>query len=171
LELFHSALRQDFRVVFGPSYGLFDSQGHDSHSPILTAPSLSKDRDNIAFLPPHTRKSSIQFALEFHSNKMSAIRPLRIASAAAVGATAGYGASHYWNTSFFQFTTVHAESPPSDAQAALKKMAWKGFTELKLEKAEMVNHNVKKLTFALPDDQSITGVTPVSMCKAARRLG
>lgn len=42
-------------------------------------------------------------------------------------------------------------------------MDWKGFTELKLEKAEMVNHNVKKLTFALPDDQSITGIAPVSM--------
>ena len=94
---------------------------------------------------------------------MSAIRPLRIAGLAAVGATAGYTACHYWNTSFVQFTTVHAESLPSDSQAALKKMAWKGFTELKLEKAEMVNHNVKRLTFALPDDQSITGISPVSM--------
>jgi len=100
---------------------------------------------------------------------MSAIRPLRLAGVAALGATAGYSASHYWNTSFFNFKTVHAESPagvqpdlPSDARAALKKMAWKGFTELKLEKAEMVNHNVKKLTFALPDDQSITGIAPIS---------
>ena len=94
---------------------------------------------------------------------MSAIRPLRLVGAAAIGASAGYGACHYWNTSFIQFTTVHAESPPSDAQSGLKKMAWKGFTELKLEKAEMVNHNVKKLTFALPDDRSITGISPVSM--------
>ena len=94
---------------------------------------------------------------------MSTIRPLRAVGVAAVGATAGYAACHYWNTTFFRFSTVHAESPPSDAQAAMKKMAWKGFTELKLEKAEMYNHNVKKLTFALPDDQSITGIAPVSM--------
>ncbi|KAH0844098.1 hypothetical protein AYO21_02147 [Fonsecaea monophora] len=87
---------------------------------------------------------------------------LRVAGAATVGATAGYTACHYWNTTFFRFNTVHAESPPSDAKAALKKMEWKGFTELKLEKAEMVNHNVKKLTFALPDDSSITGVPPVT---------
>ncbi len=100
---------------------------------------------------------------------MAAIRPLRLASVAAIGATTGYSACHYWSTSFFQFNTVHAEAPastlldaPSDARAALKKMAWKGFTELKLEKSEMVNHNVKKLTFALPDDQSITGISPVS---------
>lgn len=44
----------------------------------------------------------------------------------------------------------------------MKKVPWKGFTELKLESAEMVNHNVKKLTFALPDDDSITGLTPIS---------
>ena len=94
---------------------------------------------------------------------MSAIRPLRFAGLAAIGATAGYSTYHYWNTSFFQFTTVQAESPPSDAQAAMKKMAWKGFTELRLERAEMVNHNVKKLTFLLPDEQSVTGIAPVSL--------
>ena len=100
---------------------------------------------------------------------MSAIQPLRLAGVAALGATAGYSASHYWNTSFLQFKTVHAEAPaslqadpPSDARAAIKKMAWKGFTELKLEKAEMVNHNVKKLTFALPDDQTVSGIAPIS---------
>lgn len=92
------------------------------------------------------------------------IRPgLRVAGVAAVGAGVGYTARHYWNTTTFFFTTAQAESLPSDTKAALKKMAWKGFTELKLEKAETVNHNVKKLTFALPDDQSITGVPPVSM--------
>jgi hypothetical protein len=94
---------------------------------------------------------------------------MRIVGAAAISATAGYSACHYWNTSFVQYNTVHAEAPPSDAQAALKKMAWKGFTELKLEKAEMVNHNVKKLTFALPDDQSITGVAPISESSRIRK--
>lgn len=93
---------------------------------------------------------------------MAAIRPLRVVGAATIGATAGYTASHYWNTTFFQFNNVHAEAPASDTQAGLKKMPWKGFTELKLEKSEMVNHNVKKLTFALPDEQSITGIDPIS---------
>jgi len=91
------------------------------------------------------------------------IRPsLRAAGVTAATAGVGYAGYRYWNTTSFFFTPVHAESPPSDAQAALKKMAWKGFTELKLESAEMVNHNVRKLTFALPDDQSITGVAPIT---------
>jgi hypothetical protein len=93
---------------------------------------------------------------------MASIRPIRILGAATVGVTAGYSASHYWNTSFISFSSVHAESPPSDTQAALKKMIWKGFTELKLAKAEMVNHNVRKLTFALPDEQSAVGLAPIS---------
>ncbi|KIX06253.1 uncharacterized protein Z518_04228 [Rhinocladiella mackenziei CBS 650.93] len=87
---------------------------------------------------------------------------LRVAGVAAASAGATYTGCHYWNTTSFFFNTAHAESPPSDAKAALKKLEWKGFTELKLEKAEMVNHNVKKLTFALPDDESITGISPIT---------
>ena len=87
---------------------------------------------------------------------------LKLAGVAAGSAAIGYAGCHYWNTTSLFFNTVHAESPPSDAKAGLKKMEWKGFTELKLEKAEMINHNVRKLTFALPDDESITGIAPVS---------
>ena len=89
------------------------------------------------------------------------IRPsLRAAGLAAAGATLGYSASRYYTTT--GFPTAHAESLAQGSTPALKKMPWKGFTELKLESAEMVNHNVKRLTFALPNDESVTGLTPVT---------
>lgn len=91
------------------------------------------------------------------------LRPTaRVAGATVLGAGLAYTGYRYWNTTHFYFNTAHAESLPSDSTAALKKMDWKGFTELKLVQAEMVNHNVKRLTFALPDDQSITGLSPIS---------
>lgn len=84
---------------------------------------------------------------------------MRFAGLATAGVAAGYMATR---SNAFGFTQAHAESLPSDAKAAMKKMPWKGFTELKLESAEMVNHNVKKLTFALPDDETVTGIAPIS---------
>lgn len=91
------------------------------------------------------------------------LRPTaKVASATVLGAGLAYTGYRYWNTTHFYFNTVHAESLPSDSTAALKKMDWKGFTELKLIQSEVVNHNVKRLTFALPDDQSITGISPIS---------
>lgn len=92
----------------------------------------------------------------------SFIRPTaKYAGFAAASVAAGYAGSRFYNDSF-NFTQAHAESIPSDARAALNKVPWKGFTELKLESSEMVNHNVKRLTFALPDEQSITGLSPIS---------
>ena len=88
---------------------------------------------------------------------------MRAAGVAAAGAGVAYAGHHYLSTTSFFLTTAHAESLPSDSKAALKKMTWKGFTELKLQSTEQVNHNVKKLTFALPDDDSITGLAPISM--------
>jgi len=92
------------------------------------------------------------------------LRPsFRAAALTAAGAGVAYqGYRYYKSTSFV--STAHADSLPSDAQAALKTMEWKGFTELKLESAEMYNHNVKRLTFALPDDQTVTGNAPISKC-------
>ena len=55
-----------------------------------------------------------------------------------------------------------AEQAPSDTQASLKKMSWSGFTELKLQSSELVNHNVKKLTFALSDEDVVSGLAPIS---------
>lgn len=91
------------------------------------------------------------------------LRPsFKAAGVTAVGAGVAYSGYRYWNTTQFFFNNVHAESLPSDSKAALKKMDWKGFTELKLVSAEEVNHNVKKLTFALPDDETVTGISPIS---------
>lgn len=87
---------------------------------------------------------------------------MRYAGLAAAGVAAGYTATRCYNSERFGFTQAHAESAPSDAKAALKKMKWSGFTELKLESAEMVNHNVKRLTFALPDDETVSGISPIS---------
>ena len=87
------------------------------------------------------------------------IRTAALATASTGIAIAGYSYSSSTSSILQQ---AHAESAPSDAKAAPKKVPWKGFTELKLESAEMVNHNVKKLTFALPDDETITGISPIS---------
>ena len=88
----------------------------------------------------------------------------RYASVAAVGIAGGYAVSRVYSSNAFTLTQAHAESLPSDAKAGLKKMPWKGFTELKLESAEMVNHNAKRLTFALPDDETVSGLSPISQC-------
>lgn len=97
----------------------------------------------------------------------SFLRPsARYAGLATAGVAAAYTGSRYYDRSSFSLTQAHAESAPSDAKAALKKVPWKGFTELKLESSEMVNHNVKRLTFALPDDESITGLSPISTDRA-----
>jgi cytochrome-b5 reductase len=107
----------------------------------------------------------IDFSITEHYRQIMTtfVKPtMRAAGFAAAGVTLGYGACRYYNTTNLWFPIAHAESPPSDAKAALKKVPWKGFTELKLESAEMVNHNVKRLTFALPDDESITGLSPVT---------
>ncbi|KAJ9653839.1 hypothetical protein H2198_007005 [Neophaeococcomyces mojaviensis] len=93
---------------------------------------------------------------------MAALRTgFKVASLGAVGAGVAYTGYQYYTTTQFFFVRAHAELP-SDSKAALKKMEWKGFTELKLQSSEQVNHNVKKLTFALPDDDSITGITPIT---------
>lgn len=41
-------------------------------------------------------------------------------------------------------------------------MDWKGFTEMKLQSSEQVNHNVKRLTFSLPTETSVTGLAPIT---------
>jgi hypothetical protein len=86
---------------------------------------------------------------------------LRTAGLAAAGTGVVIQGYRYHSTTPF-FTVAYAESLPSDAKAGVKKMDWKGFTELKLESTEMVNHNVKRLTFALPDDQTVTDISPIS---------
>lgn len=94
---------------------------------------------------------------------MTAIRTgLRAATLGAAAVGTAYSAHHYYSTTHVFFTTAQAESLPSDTKATLKKMDWKGFTELKLQSSEQVNHNVKRLTFALPTEDSVTGISPVT---------
>jgi cytochrome-b5 reductase len=91
------------------------------------------------------------------------IRPsLRNTALAIAGAGALTYQGYRYYSSSTAFAQAHAESLPSDIKSGLKKMDWKGFVELKLENAEMYNHNVKKLTFALPDDQTVSGLPPIS---------
>ena len=93
---------------------------------------------------------------------MAALRAsFKVATLGAVGAGVAYSGYQHYNTTHV-FFTAHAESLPSDTKAAIKKVEWKGFTEMKLQSTEQVNHNVKKLTFALPSDDSITGISPVT---------
>ncbi|KAK5069882.1 hypothetical protein LTR64_007936 [Lithohypha guttulata] len=93
---------------------------------------------------------------------MSALRAgIKVAGLTTLSASVAYSGYQYYNTTNVIFT-AHAESLPSDSKAALKKMEWKGFTEMKLQSAEQVNHNVKRLTFALPTDDSTTGLLPIT---------
>lgn len=92
------------------------------------------------------------------------MRPsLKVASLTAAGVGVGYVGYRYYTTTSIFFTQAHAEAPIS------KKVSWSGFTELKLESAEMVNHNVRRLTFALPESDSITGIAPISRFQASKR--
>lgn len=86
---------------------------------------------------------------------------VRRAAFAAAGVGMAYEGYRFYSTSPF-VRAAYAESPPSDAKAALQKQNWKGFTELKLQSSEMVNHNVKRLTFALPTEDTVTGISPVT---------
>jgi len=79
------------------------------------------------------------------------------ASAALLGvAAAGY--SIHQSTSPSVLRTAHADAPAG----AKKVFAGLGFVELKLESAEIVNHNVRRLRFALPEGDTVTGLKTVS---------
>lgn len=93
---------------------------------------------------------------------MAALRTgVKVAALGAVGGSMTFAGYKYYQTPNVCFT-AHAESAPSDTKAALKKVEWKGFTEMKLQSSEEVNHNVKKLTFALPSGDSVTGLSPIT---------
>lgn len=94
---------------------------------------------------------------------MSALKTgVRIATIGAVGAGAAYTGYRYYNTTHIFFNTAHAESLPSDSKAALKQMDFSKFTELKVLSSEQYNHNVKRITFALPTEESVTGLGPIT---------
>ena len=59
------------------------------------------------------------------------------------------------NMSFFPKAFAEAPAGPKKIFPA------SGFIDFKLESAEMVNHNVKKLKFVLPDENAVTGMVPI----------
>ena len=88
----------------------------------------------------------------------SGLRTSQVIGAAAVagGAGASYYAYRKPGRSFFQ--EAHADAP-----AGPKKIfPASGSVEFKLESAEFVNHNVKRLRFALPDGDAVSGLEPIS---------
>jgi cytochrome-b5 reductase len=93
---------------------------------------------------------------------MLAQRSLKVSSAVAaavVGGGAAYtGYSLYKNSSLL-IRSAYADAPP----APKKIFPASGFVDLKLESSEPVNHNVKKLRFALPDADAVTGLQPICM--------
>lgn len=93
---------------------------------------------------------------------MAALRTgVKVAALGGVGGSITFAGYKYYQNTNAHFT-AYAESLPSDSKATLKKVEWKGFTEMKLKSSEEVNHNVKKLTFALPSDDSVTGLSPIT---------
>lgn len=80
----------------------------------------------------------------------------------AAAYTIAAAATVYTVHSFAQPQHAHAESLPSDSKAALTKMKWSGFTELRVHSTEEVNHNVRKITFILPTEDTVSGLAPVT---------
>jgi cytochrome-b5 reductase len=94
---------------------------------------------------------------------MLAQRSLKVSSvlgAAVVGGGAAYaGYSLYKNSGPSIIRSAYADAPPGPK----KIFPASGFVDFKLESSELVNHNVKKLRFALPDADAVTGIQPICM--------
>jgi cytochrome-b5 reductase len=92
---------------------------------------------------------------------MLARRSLKASSVlgtAVVGGGAAYaGYSLYKNSPTSIIRSVYADAPPGPK----KIFPASGFIDFKLESSEMVNHNVKKMRFALPDKDTVTGMQPI----------
>ncbi len=81
-----------------------------------------------------------------------------IIGAAAVGGGATFaGYSLYKNRSSSIFRRVYADAPPGQK----KVFPASGFVDFTLDRSEMVNHNVKRLRFKLPDEDAVTGMEPI----------
>lgn len=81
-----------------------------------------------------------------------------VLGAALVGGGAAYaGYSLYEKSSMSIIRPAYADAPPGPK----KIFPASGFVDLTLESSEMVNHNVKKLRFALPNKEAVTGMQPI----------
>lgn len=86
------------------------------------------------------------------------LRASSVIGAALVGGGAAYaGYSLYKNSSPSIIRSAYADAPPGPK----KIFPASGFVEFKLESVEMVNHNVKRLRFELPDKDAGTGIEPI----------
>jgi cytochrome-b5 reductase len=73
------------------------------------------------------------------------------------GGTAYAGYSLYKNSSPSIIRSAYADAPPGPK----KIFPASGFVDFRLESSEMVNHNVKRLRFELPDKDAVTGMQPI----------
>lgn len=93
---------------------------------------------------------------------------LRTAAVIGVGVGVTYASYRYLGGSSSPFVgahTAHAEAPAAAGAATdgpKKVFGGKGAVELRLESAEMVNHNVKRLRFALPTADAVSGISPIT---------
>ena len=92
------------------------------------------------------------------------LRASSLLGAAAVSAGAAFAGVSLYNTSPSIIRSAHADAPPGPK----KVFPAPGFVELQLHSSEMVNHNVKKLKFKLPEDDAVTGLEPI--CKRQSSL-
>ena len=76
-------------------------------------------------------------------------------------AAVGLGTTLVYTATQSYTRPAHAESPRSDSKAALKKVNFSSFTELRCLSSEQYNHNVKKITFALPEN-STSDLPPIT---------
>jgi cytochrome-b5 reductase len=91
------------------------------------------------------------------------LRASSLLGAAAVSAGAAFTGVSFYNTSPI-IRSAHADAPPGPK----KVFPASGFVELQLHSSEMVNHNVKKLKFKLPEEDAVTGLDPI--CKRQSSL-
>jgi hypothetical protein len=85
-------------------------------------------------------------------------------AAAIVGGGAAYtGYYSLYKNSSLPIRPAYADAPPPPPRPKTIFPA-SGFVDLKLESSEPVNHNVKKLRFALPDADAVTGLQPICKC-------
>jgi cytochrome-b5 reductase len=87
------------------------------------------------------------------------LRASSLLGAAAVSAGAAFTGISFYNTSPSIIRSAYADAPPGPK----KVFPASGFVELQLHSSEMVNHNVKKLKFKLPEEDAVTGLDPI--CK------
>lgn len=88
-----------------------------------------------------------------------------VLGAALIGGGVAYAGYNYSkNKQLTPFSSAYAESPDTKtAPPKTFKGGFPGFIDLRLESVEVVNHNVKRLRFKLPDENAVSGLSTI--CK------